>query len=156
MSTTMILILAAAVIIALLVSYAIWLWRQVWQRERAAMERQHQTQKDLLDQMEIVCRSLQQEQMNVTEGALRLVYLLDKLTARPPQPLDLAAIHQLAEDAGDLAIGAARQALPKDTRREQDQRREQLESAQQAAVVAAAARLLEALPAWRLHLQLAS
>ncbi|WP_111656527.1 DUF2489 domain-containing protein [Isoalcanivorax indicus] len=156
MSLTMILILVAAVIIVLLVACAIGLWRRVWQREREAMERQHQTQKDLLDQMEIVCRSLQQDQMNVTEGALRLASLLDKLTARPPQPLDLAAIHQLAEDASGLAIGGARQALPDAERRKQDRARQQLEMGQTEAVVAAAGRLLQALPAWRLHLQLAS
>ena len=150
------LLVVGVLIILALACYAIWLWRQVWRREQEMQVLRHRTEASLLDQMDIVCRALVQGQMNVTEGALRLEALLDKLTMRPPEPLDLAAIHQLAADATGFDIGAARNALEAHERRAQDAARQQLESAQEAAVVASARRLLESLPAWRLHLQLAS
>ncbi|MBZ2187954.1 DUF2489 domain-containing protein [Alcanivorax sp. JB21] len=147
-------ILFALAIILALAAYALWLWRRVWQRARADEQRRHAGQDALLDQMEIMCRAVLQQQMNLTEGALRLASLLDKLRERPPHPLDLGPIHQLADSAAAFAIGAERDALPREERRRQDSARQALEAEQEEAVVASVTRLLAALPEWRLHRQL--
>lgn len=147
--------LFAIILIAALGAYALWLWRQVWQRARDDERRQRAGQEALLDQMEIMCRAILQKQMNITEGALRLASLLDKLSARPPQPLDLASIHHLADQASVFAIGAARETLPRDERQRQDRAREMLEAEQEEALMSSVTRLLAALPDWRLHMQLA-
>ena len=141
--------IAALLVVLALALYATLLWRRVWRRKQQTQAQTQARQGMLIDQLEVLARAVAQEQVNVTEGALRLAALLDLLVVPPRQPVDLAAIHRLAEAASVLEIGARRQALSRPERRVQDQQRETLEAAQGEAVVSAAARLLEALPRWR-------
>lgn len=141
--------IAALLIVLAMAAYAVLLWRRVWQRQRHTRTQTLARQAMLIDQLEVLARAVVQQQVNVTEGALRLSTLLDLLVVPPRQPVDLAAIHRLADDASVFETGARRQALSRAERRVQDQQRETLEAAQGAAVVSAAERLLEVLPRWR-------
>lgn len=131
--------------------YAAWLWRRVWLHQQALRVQRGSQQALVLDQLEVLARTVVQGQVNVTEGALRMATLLDLMVEPPPQQhqVDLAAIHQLAAAAQPFAVSAQRQALARVERRRQDQRREQLEAEQGEAVEAAAQRLLAVLPQWR-------
>ncbi|AJD48341.1 hypothetical protein S7S_09645 [Isoalcanivorax pacificus W11-5] len=141
--------IVALLVVLGLALYAAWLWRRVWHRQQRRLAQTQARQGMLVDQLEVLARAVVQQQVNVTEGALRLSALLDLLVVSPAQPVDLAAIHRLAEAASSLAIGARRQALPRPERRAQDRQREALEAEQGEAVTNAARRLLEALPRWR-------
>lgn len=141
--------MAGGAILLALGGYAAWLWRRVWLHRQALRTQRRTQQARVLDQLEVLARTVVQGQVNVTEGALRMATLLDLLVEPPQQPVDLAAIHQLAAAAEPFARGVQRQALARADRRQQDQHREQLEAEQGKAVEAAAAGLLAVLPQWR-------
>ncbi|KAF0810571.1 hypothetical protein A167_00851 [Alcanivorax sp. S71-1-4] len=141
--------IAALLTVLALTLYAAVLWRRVWHRQQQRLAQTQARQGMLIDQLEVLARAVVQQQVNVTEGALRLATLLDLLVVSPAQPVDLAAIHRLADAASTLAIGERRQALPRPERRAQDRQREALEAEQGEAVTNAARRLLEVLPRWR-------
>lgn len=142
-------VIAGGLILLASGGYAAWLWHRVWLNKKALQVQRRTQQARILDQLELLARTVVQGQVNVTEGALRMATLLDLVVVPPQRAVDLAAIHQLAADAQPFAIGEQRQALARSERRHQDRLREQLEKEQGEAVEAAAARLLAVLPEWR-------
>lgn len=143
------LVIAGLLVIVLLSAYAGWLWVRVHRNSRARLELDVSRRQAVLEGLEVLARGLQQGQVNVTEAALRMAALLDNLDISPQPRVDLAAIHQLAEAAMHLHTGARREALSRAQRDEEDSQRERLEAEQGEAVIAAAGRLLEAVPRWR-------
>lgn len=143
------LILAGLIIVIALAVYAGWLCYRVWHLGQARRERDRSRQEAVLAGLDVVGRALLQEQMNVTEAALRMAALLDNLVQVPEPVVDLAPIRQLAEDAMQFETGASREALPRAERQRQDSEREKLEAEQGDAVLVATRRLVDALPVWR-------
>src|SRR5699024_9235704 len=84
------------------------------------------------------------EQVNVTEGALRLSFLLQQIDT--PINADVAVIHEMAEASLGFDIRQARAQLSEHEKQKQDEAREVLEQRYQESVLAAAQRLLESLP----------
>lgn len=96
-------------------------------------------------QLAIMARAVETEQVNVTEGALRLAAMLQSIDEAIAA--DVAVIHEMAEQALVFTIGEARKRLPRVEREQQDQQRELLEQRYGQAVIAAAKQLRQALPA---------
>lgn len=135
---------SGAALVALLGAYGAYLWWQVWQQKQQQLAAQQHRREQLMAQLAVMARAVVTEQVNVTEGALRLsamLYTIDKKIA-----VDVAVIHELADRAALFAIGEARQRLPRAEREQQDKQREALEQHYGQAVVNAAKRLHSALP----------
>ncbi len=132
-------------VVVLLGIYAAYLWWRVWQQkqQQEALRLHRRTQ--LVAQLAIMARAVETEQVNVTEGALRLSAMLQSIDE--PIQADVAVVHEMAEQALVLAIGEARKRLPRVQREQQDKYREELEARYGKAVVKAAKTLREALPA---------
>lgn len=138
----------ATLVVLLLGLYAAWLWMKVYQREVARDEFLDNRFTAVLRGLEVLARSVVEEQINVTEAALRMSTLLDNLARQPEPSVNLEPIHRLAREAQPLAIGAQREALDPAERERQDQVREELEQQHSEDVVKAARQLLAVLPQW--------
>lgn len=133
------------VFVLLLGGYGTYLWWRVWQQKQQTNTlRLHRTGQ-LMAQLAIMARAVETEQVNVTEGALRLSAMLQSIDETVAA--DVAVIHEMAEQALVLTIGEARKRLPRVEREQQDQQREALEQRYGPAVITAAKQLREALPA---------
>lgn len=135
----------ASALVIVLGGCGAYLWWQVWQQEKQKQTLDSHRQGQLLAQLAVVARAVETEQVNVTEGALRLSAMLQCIDETVAA--DVAVIHEMAEQALVFTIGEARKRLPRVEREQQDQRREQLEERYGKAVIAAAQKLREALPA---------
>lgn len=134
-----------AALVALLGIYGAYLWWQVWLQKQQQLAVQQHRREQLMAQLAIMARAVEVEQVNVTEGALRLSAMLH--TIDETIAVDVAVIHELAEQAALFAIGEARKRLSRIEREQQDKQREALEQRYGQAVVSAAKRLYTALPA---------
>ncbi len=132
-------------VVLLLGSYGAYLWWRVWQQERQAEAIRAHRRGQLMAQLAIMARAVETEQVNVTEGALRLAAMLQSIDEAIAA--DVAVIHEMAEHALVFTIGEARKRLPRVEREQQDQQRELLEQRYGQAVIAAAKQLRQALPA---------
>lgn len=145
MSTT--LIILAALIIAALGLYALYLWRQVWQRQRVRQAAEQARRQRLGDDLKILAGSLLDEQMPLIEGAIRIKVLLDNYDHVLSNHARCAVFHQLHAATADIPTHAAWQALPLATRREHERHFSELELLHKAAARDAARWLRdEALP----------
>lgn len=146
-----VLIAAAVLIVLALAGYAAWLFWQVRQQakqrdqmETAAADEIRQLGEDVLlsqvRSLKIFTHLVLQDEMNLTEGAIRIKVVLDHmLTACQREPYQ--AIYDLHEQTEHLARSEARQALPKQDRMRQDLHRITLETQQREAVLTAVKRL---------------
>ncbi len=139
----------ATLIILGLGLYAAWMWMQVYKREMARDDFLGNRYEAVLKGLDVIGRSMVEEQVNVTEAALRLSTLLDNLARQPEPSVDLEPIYRLAREAQPLAIGAQRDALDPAERERQDEFREKLEREHGEAAITAARQLLAVLPYWR-------
>ena len=139
----------AALFIAVLAVVAGWYRHRLKLLDAARESAGEARQEAVLQGLEVLSRAVVQQQMNITEAALRISVLLDNLSDVPEPVVDTTPFRQLAEAAGDFAIGQKRQDLPRDERRQQDRDRESLEETHGPAVTVAAERLLAAIPRWR-------
>tara|TARA_B100000676_G_scaffold311778_1_gene382957 strand:+ start:483 stop:941 length:459 start_codon:yes stop_codon:yes gene_type:complete len=138
-----------AAIVGLLIGAALGLliWR-FWasRREKQALRSRNL---QILDSLEVLCRAVEQKQVELSEAAIRISALLDCLPDTIEPKVDLAAIHQFAETCEQFDRGEKRQGLTPRARFQQDSRRQQMEADQDEVVNQAAQRLAEVLPAWR-------
>lgn len=132
-------------VVLLLGGYGAYLWWRVWQQERQAEAIRTHRRGQLMAQLAIMARAVETEQVNVTEGALRLAAMLQSIDEAIAA--DVAVIHEMAEHALVFTIGEARKRLPRVEREQQDQQRALLEQRYGQAVIAAAKQLRQALPA---------
>lgn len=140
---------SGAALVALLGVYGAYLWWQVWQQNQQQLAAQQHRREQVMAQLAVMARAVETEQVNVTEGALRLSAMLQTLDEAIAA--DVAVIHELADRAALFAIGEARQRLPRAEREQQDKQREALEQHYGQAVISAATRLHSALPAGVRH-----
>ncbi|EKF73045.1 hypothetical protein A11A3_15602 [Alcanivorax hongdengensis A-11-3] len=118
------------------------------ERQRLATQRGEQLGA-ILDSLEVLCRALAQEQVESSEAVIRMSVLLDSLPDTIAPKVDLAAIHQLAEQCQQFDRGDVRKSLTPRQRHRQDQQRWTLEDEQKEVVLQATQRLAEVIPSWR-------
>jgi hypothetical protein len=105
------LLIAALAIIAGLAGYALWLWRQVWQRQRQQQALNHQRRERLGEDLHILAGSLLDGQLPMIEGAIRIKVLIDNYDTQLSQDTHSAVFHTLYEATIDVPTHAAWQAL---------------------------------------------
>lgn len=132
-------------LVALLAVYAAYLWAQVWRIDKAHKRVKQERLEQLQGQLAVMTRAVLTEQVNLTEGVLRISAMLQ--TIEEPVAADVAVIHEMAETALQFDIGEARKRLPREERERQDEVREGLEQRYDNAIRAAVERLQTALPA---------
>lgn len=71
------LTLIGGTIVLALVGYAGWLWRRVLQRRRARAARHHAARADQSQSIRLITAALLEDDLNLTEAAIRLKVLVD-------------------------------------------------------------------------------
>ncbi|MCG8393250.1 MAG: DUF2489 domain-containing protein [Pseudomonadales bacterium] len=128
------------------------LWR-LWLGRQRKQELQKQ-QVAILDSLEVLCMAVEQEQVELSEAAIRMSVLLDSLPDVIAPKVDVSVIHQFAETCQQFDRGEERKGLTPRARHQQDSYRWQLEEEQKVVITEAAQRLGGVLPAWRASLNL--
>ena len=130
MMLTILSVLAVLIILAL-ASYAGWLlWRlhrqnQHLKAREAEFERSRQAHQDyLIDSIQIIARNMVSDDLNISEGSIRLKHLLDGLGLPDDERDQFKALDALYEKIRDFDTHEARQQLPPKERHAQDQARE--------------------------------
>jgi|GEM_PF-1372856 hypothetical protein len=102
--------------------------RQVARAVESRDKETRQARSNILENLEILARAIEDEQMNPTEGCLRVRVLLDLLDeGGHVLREDLVVFDQIHQKAKHLATHQAREELPKDEKEKQDQERRALE-----------------------------
>ncbi|WP_035230953.1 DUF2489 domain-containing protein [Alcanivorax nanhaiticus] len=130
------------------------LWR-LWtaRRQQQAIRQQHA---GVLDSLEVLTLAMAQQQVELSEAAIRISALLDTLPESISPKVDLSDFHQFAETCRQFDRGEARAALTPRVRHQQDSYRWQLEAEYKERLESCAQRLETVLPAWRSGLRLSS
>ncbi|RRJ84048.1 DUF2489 domain-containing protein [Aestuariirhabdus litorea] len=126
-ATELFVLLGTLVIIGLSI-YACYLWRQVYLNTRRIRELQQQQRQQLMEAIQIISLSMERQELNPTEGCIRLKVLLEKLDPELLQSPEYRVIEQIYERSRGFATHQARRALPSQERRHQDEAREALEA----------------------------
>lgn len=129
-------------------------WR-IWLR-RTEREARRKQQMSVLDSLEVLCMAMAQNQVELSEAAIRVSALLDTLPDSITPKVDLSDFHQFAETCQQFDRGETRKALTPRMRHQQDSYRWQLEAEYRDRLDACAQRLETVLPAWRSGLGLSS
>lgn len=124
----------ALLIILALAFYAGWLlWRlhrqkQTLQAHEAEFERRKQAHEDyLISSIQIIAQNMVSDDLNISEGSIRLKHLLDGLGLPDDERARFDAVDRLYEKVCEFDTHEARQQLPPRERRAQDEAREQHE-----------------------------
>lgn len=138
------LLLALALgIILPLAAYA-WKLRRALHAQRVALDQVGaKGREDARHSSRVLARAMLEDDLNVTEGAIRIKVMLDYLLPCAERPGRFPAIYALFDAAEGFARGPARKALPLTERWRQDQARQKLEAEYREQVLAEA-RLLAA------------
>ncbi len=135
------LLIAALLIIAVLAGYAVYLLRKVreqearMQQEEAEAELQlRQHQQELVKDIRFIARSVLQEQCDISEGVLRLEYLLRGLDPDMWQRNELESLRDHHQEISDMPILDAYRALTPKQQFELDKKRFRLEETNKSAI----------------------
>ncbi|WLD56957.1 DUF2489 domain-containing protein [Salinispirillum sp. LH 10-3-1] len=141
-------ILALAILLAL-AGYAGWLHYKLYQHRQkqaqhdAEFERKKQAHEAFLQEsIQIIAANLVHEDLNPSEGAIRIKHLMDGLELEQQERDQFAVFDRLYEAVKDMATHDARKALSPVERKRQDDEREQHEQAHKVELLASA-RVLE-------------
>lgn len=137
------LFVIAALLIAALGGYALYLWRRVWRNERLQAEARTQQQTALAEDLRILASCLLEEQVPLIEGAIRIKVLLDNYDVALGQHPRCQVFQQLFEATEQVPTHAAWKALDKEQRRRFEKRFNELELQHKAAARTAARWLLD-------------
>jgi len=141
------LFVIAALLIAALAGYALYLWRRVWRNERQQAEAREKQQTALAEDLRILASCLLDEQLPLIEGAIRIKVLLDNYDIALAQDVRCQVFQQLFEATEQVPTHAAWKALEKSERRRHEARFSALELQHKAEARRSARWLLdEALP----------
>ncbi len=131
---TTFLMLAALVVVAGLAYYAWNLTRQVKDMEARQLEEQRQAeqalrdqQKSLLQDIQFLCTSVLTEQCEMTEGVMRLQYLVTGLDPEAWNDDNLTTMRDFYSQVSDMPILEAYKKLKPKQQFELDKRRHKLE-----------------------------
>ena len=103
----LLLLIGALALVAGLAAYALWLWRQVWQRQRQQQALSQQRRERLGGDLHILASSLLDEQLPLIEGAIRIKVLIDNYDTRLSQNARSVVFHALYEATRDVPTHAA-------------------------------------------------
>lgn len=141
------MVIAAVAVVIALAAYAGWLWWRLLsqQHEREVHNAQvlAETEADLVRSIAILADSLLTDELNLSEGAIRLKVLLDHWYAPRSGQEDFPAIYSLFLATSNMPRGEARSRYSKREIRRLDREREMLEVAARDDVFDEAARLRE-------------
>lgn len=123
------LLIGAAIIAGLGFYAGTLLFRLKEQNQRQQHARQQRID-TITESIQLIAKAIEQQQCNLSEGAIRLINLMESLPVKdvPDCQQDFPALYELYEQVRHLPTHAARDALDKKTRREQDKVREEHEA----------------------------
>ncbi len=146
-STTVLLFLAALVIAALTATAGYYLWQlRVLKNKRAqqkeALEQAGREQRERVNKsIQIIAQAIVEEQMTLTEGAIRVRVLLDGLGVSESVQKEFSAFYQLAKATEHIPILEAWKQLSTKKKLAFDSERERLEKDYREFVLDAAVRI---------------
>lgn len=111
------LLALAALVVAALAGYALFLWRRVWRNERLREQARLQRREALAEDLRILAGSLLDEQLPLIEGAIRIKVLMDNFDTALTRDPHCEVFHRLYEATGHVPTHEAWKALPKLERR---------------------------------------
>lgn len=142
-SLSMALLAGAGLLIVALGAYALYLWRQVWARQKAAEAAGRERRERLGGDLRVLAGSLLDEQLPLIEGAIRIKVLLDNYDLGISNHAHCQVFHVLFEATAGIPTHAAWKALPRDVRRQHEKHFSELELQHKAAARKAARWLLD-------------
>lgn len=144
------LVIIAVIVVLALAAYAGWLlWRLYRQRrfqrgQEAEYRRRKKEHEDyLIDSIHLIARSMLQDELDLSEGVIRLTYLLDTLGLPEEERAAFSALDGLHEKVKGFDTHEARRRLPSDERLRQDSEREAHELEHREAVLGAVRQLVD-------------
>ncbi|WP_026068402.1 DUF2489 domain-containing protein [Halomonas smyrnensis] len=148
LTTALILLGIALAIVAGLAAYAVTLWREVRRRKAFREEELRRAHQNCLENLELVASALQQEQVDITEGAWRCKTLLDILDPSLVERPEFRAFGEVHGRTRHLHTHSARQALTPKARFQEDRERLAVEDEMRDAVIEAAGAVLRFRREW--------
>lgn len=126
----LVILIVAFLILAGLAFYAGKLLFQLRQQTRKQLRIRTDRIDNIVESIRTIAHAMQQQQCNLSEGAIRLVNLLESLPVEhPPKCVDdYPALFELFSIVRDLPTHQERAALSRKMRREQDTAREEHEA----------------------------
>lgn len=112
------LLILAILIILSMAGYAFYLWRQVQKQNALIKKKQSDRLLRLIESVELIARAMKQEQCDLSEGVIRLHYLLGVLGQ--PKLADFPSMQALFDVVQDMPILDERKNLAKNERMKQD------------------------------------
>lgn len=112
------LLILAILIILSMAGYAFYLWRQVQKQNALIKKKQSDRLLRLVESVELIARAMKQEQCDLSEGVIRLHYLLGVLGQ--PKLADFPSMQALFAVVQDMPILDERKNLAKNERMKQD------------------------------------
>lgn len=141
--STLVTLLAAAAVVVVLSGYAWHLWRRVW-RQRAQQRAHHEDARaDQSASIRILAQAVVDDELNLTEGAIRLKVLLDNRLAAHQGERDYPAIYALHDATAHMPRRLERHGHSRAEIQRLDAEREMLEARYRERVTAEARALLE-------------
>lgn len=136
MNTTVLIAIGIALLIIVKLAFvAFHLWKKVWQQQadqelatENAVKKRQESQAYIIESIQVICKTLINEEMNLSEGAIRLKVLADNLNFSDEERSKFKAIESLYELVSALDTHEARKELPKKDRMRQDLQREKAET----------------------------
>lgn len=124
----------AVIIIGVLATIAWRLQTRVWTQEREAREREAEQEakaaertRYVLDSLRIISANVLDEDLNLSEATIRCKVLVDFLNLSETERAEFAVLETVFEKVQHFDTHAARKALSKNERQQQDQAREAIE-----------------------------
>ena len=140
--------IAGAIIVLALAMIAWRLQSRVYKMEHAKKQQaaaldtlKDEHQQYLNNSVQVLAQGLVDDQLSLTEGAIRISVLLGNLTMTEQEKEDYSAFFQLAEATAHIPILNAWKALPKKEKRRFENERLEIEEKYRAFVVDAATRI---------------
>lgn len=129
--------LAAAALLAL-AGYALWLWGRVWRQRSALRKRRGEASDHRRDSIRILAQAVAADELNLTEGAIRLKVLLDHELPADTGAARFPAIYGLHDATAHMPRRLERRRYPRSEIERLDAEREGLEAQFRGGVIAEA------------------
>lgn len=137
MTTTIVILIAIVIILALGVYAGRLLYMLKQQTHRHTAARNKRTH-SITESIVVIAKAMEQQQCDLSEGTIRIVHLLNALPLESPPNFakKFPNIHTLFAQVNGFAILEERNKLPKPEKRRQDLAREEIEAEYETKVVA--------------------
>ena len=135
----MFLTITAAIIIIVLSSYALILFRKVKQMEaerseteRRILAKQTEQRATIQQSIQVIAANVINEDLNLSEATIRCKMLLDALLLNEEQRKPFQILEQVFNQVKDFDTHQARRTLSQEERHQQDEQRDRIEKENQA------------------------